>query len=110
MAPEPNAKMKFNYTTYYAYSPNGTAEGKLVYVNQGKKKDLMELEKRNISVNGTIVLVKGMGGVVSYSRKKYILMFPPPSPPPPGGGGVLLYRSYMGMCRTLGYGFRAVLV
>ena len=27
-----------------------------------------------------------------------------------GGWGVLLYISYMGMCRTLGYGFRAVLV
>ena len=87
MAPEPNAKMKFNYTTYYAYSPNGTAEGKLVYVNQGRTKDLMELEKRNISVNGTIVLVKGMGGVVSYSRKKYILMFTPTSIPPSRGGG-----------------------
>ena len=24
--------------------------------------------------------------------------------------GVVLYISYMGMCRTLGYGFRAVLV
>ena len=27
-----------------------------------------------------------------------------------GGQGVLLYISYMGMCHTLGYGFRAVLV
>ena len=27
-----------------------------------------------------------------------------------GGRGVLPYISYMGMCRTLGYGFRAVLV
>ena len=30
-------------------------------------------------------------------------------PEPGGGGGVLLYISYIGMCRTLGYGFRAVL-
>ena len=28
----------------------------------------------------------------------------------PGRGGGLLYISHMGMCRTLGYGFRAVLV
>ena len=35
----------------------------------------------------------------------------PVGPIYPGeGGGVLLYISYMGMCRTLGYGFRAVLV
>ena len=27
-----------------------------------------------------------------------------------GGGGILLYISYTGMCRTLGYGFEAVLV
>ena len=27
-----------------------------------------------------------------------------------GGGGVIPYMSYIGMCRTLGYGFRAVLV
>ena len=50
------------FTPYTAYSRNGTGEGKLVYVNQGTKQDFEELEKRNISVNGTILLSRNYFG------------------------------------------------
>lgn len=37
---------------------NGTAEGKLIYINKGSDGDFKELEKRNISVNGSILLCR----------------------------------------------------
>ena len=43
---------------------NGTAEGKLVYINKGTKEDFEELEKHNISVNGSILI--GRNGLTFY--------------------------------------------
>ena len=43
---------------------NGTAEGKLVYINQGTEKDFEELEKHNITVNGSILI--GRNGLSFY--------------------------------------------
>ena len=62
MTPGPGIKNTSLFTPYTAYSRNGTAEGKLVYVNQGTEKDLEELEKRNISLNGTILLSRNYFG------------------------------------------------
>lgn len=43
---------------------NGTAEGKLVYINRGTEKDFEELEKHNITVNGSILI--GRNGLNFY--------------------------------------------
>ena len=43
---------------------NGTAEGKLIYINKGTKEDFEELEKHNISVNGSILI--GRNGLTFY--------------------------------------------
>ena len=43
---------------------NGTAEGKLVYINRGTGKDFEELEKHNITVNGSILI--GRNGLTFY--------------------------------------------
>ena len=56
MSPGPGSKNTSLFTPYTAYSMNGTAEGKLVYINRGQASDFEELEKRNISVNGSIVI------------------------------------------------------
>ena len=56
VSPSPGVKNISLYTTYIAYTPLGTAEGKLVYVNRGTQQDFDELEKRNVSLNGTILL------------------------------------------------------
>ena len=58
MSPGPGIKATSLFTPYTAYSNNGTAEGRLVYVNQGTAKDLQKLEKLNISLNGTILLTR----------------------------------------------------
>jgi len=41
---------------------NGTGEGKLIYINNGEKSDFEELEKRNISVNGSILITRNYFG------------------------------------------------
>ena len=62
------------FTPYTAYSINGTAEGKLIYINKGNDSDFAELEKRNISVNGSILLSRaplGFAAVVSTYQFQY---------------------------------------
>ncbi|XP_064418370.1 transferrin receptor protein 1 [Latimeria chalumnae] len=44
--------------SYLAYSPSGTATGKLVYANYGRKEDFEYLEKQNVNVTGCIVIVR----------------------------------------------------
>ncbi|XP_028650754.2 transferrin receptor protein 1-like [Erpetoichthys calabaricus] len=58
-----------SYTTarYLAYSASGSVTGKLVYANYGKKDDFNELKRRNIAVNGTVVLVRD--GKISLAEK-----------------------------------------
>ncbi|XP_031560736.1 glutamate carboxypeptidase 2-like isoform X2 [Actinia tenebrosa] len=58
----------FKYKPFLAYSPNGTVEGELVYANLGSEKDFQELEKRNISVKGKIVMFKDLFGEVRNAK------------------------------------------
>lgn len=44
--------------TFLGYSPNGTAEGELVYVNYGSLDDFNELEKLGIDVKGKIGIAR----------------------------------------------------
>jgi N-acetylated-alpha-linked acidic dipeptidase len=44
--------------TYNAYSIDGDVTGPLVYVNYGRPQDYEELERRNISVSGAIVIAR----------------------------------------------------
>ena len=64
MSSGPGARNTSVFTPYTAYSMNGTAEGKLVYINKGTKEDFEELEKHNISVNGSILI--GRNGLTFY--------------------------------------------
>ncbi|XP_034261698.2 aminopeptidase NAALADL1 [Pantherophis guttatus] len=43
---------------YAAFGPPGTAEGKLVYANQGKTSDYEFLLSQNIELNGTIAITR----------------------------------------------------
>ncbi|OMO51891.1 hypothetical protein CCACVL1_29512 [Corchorus capsularis] len=68
---------------YHAYSPSGTAQGKVVFVNHGTEDDYRALGLMGVNVNGCIVLVRKGGGlyrgaVVEMARKK-------------GALGVLMY-------------------
>ena len=58
--PEPEASKTFEYFPYFAYAPNGTVEGELVYINKGGWKDMEYLLDRNISLKGKVVIVRSM--------------------------------------------------
>ncbi|KAM7289046.1 aminopeptidase NAALADL1-like [Ixodes scapularis] len=47
---------------YLAYSPTGTVEGDIIFVNYGTYPDFDKLEKNNISVKGFICLARYGGG------------------------------------------------
>ena len=58
---DPKASKKFNYFPYFAYSPNGTVEGELVYINRGYKSDIdLLLNRTGVSLNNTIVIARSM--------------------------------------------------
>lgn len=68
---------------YHAYSPSGTAEGKVVFVNYGGEDDYSVLGLMGINVSGCIVMVRkggglGRGALVEIAEKK-------------GALGVLMY-------------------
>ncbi|KAL9966685.1 hypothetical protein ACROYT_G024797 [Oculina patagonica] len=89
----PGIKNTSLFTPYTAYSRNGTAEGKLVYINQGTEKDFEELKRRNISVNGTILLSRNYFGFFATAKMaaskgvKGLLMYPDPQTYAPDGLG-----------------------
>ena len=58
--PEPEASRTFEYFPYFAYAPNRTVEGELVYINKGGSKDIEYLLGRNISLKGKIVIARSM--------------------------------------------------
>lgn len=93
VSPGPGIKATSLFTPYTAYSNNGTAEGRLVYVNQGTAKDLQKLEKLNISLNGTILLTRDFWSFFTLSQlavnkgAKGILMYPDPNIYAPKGIG-----------------------
>ncbi|XP_068921116.1 transferrin receptor protein 1 [Petaurus breviceps papuanus] len=53
---------------YVAYSDNSTANGTLVYANYGSKEDFMYLKSKNISIDGSMVLLRA-GGRLSFAEK-----------------------------------------
>jgi len=61
---EPTASKKFNYFPYFAYSPNGTVEGELVYINRGYKSDIDLLNRTGVSLNNTIVIARSIFSTV----------------------------------------------
>lgn len=52
---------------YLAYSATGKAEGKLVYGNYGRKEDLEVLQKKNIELKGSVLLLRA--GDISFAEK-----------------------------------------
>ena len=65
--PEPEASKTFEYFPYFAYAPNGTVEGELVYINKGGSKDIEYLLDRNISLKGKVVIVRSMFSSVTIN-------------------------------------------
>ncbi|XP_022746462.1 probable glutamate carboxypeptidase AMP1 [Durio zibethinus] len=68
---------------YHAYSPSGTAQGKVVFVNYGSEDDYSVLGVMGVNVSGCIVIVKkggslSRGAIVEIAEKK-------------GALGVLMY-------------------
>lgn len=57
---EPTASEVFNYTPYFAYSPNGTVEGELVYINRGCKSDMDRLNSTGVSLKNKIVIARSI--------------------------------------------------
>lgn len=57
---EPTASKVFNYTPYFAYSPNGTVEGELVYINRGYKSDMDRLNSTGVSLKNKIVIARSI--------------------------------------------------
>ncbi|XP_038273689.1 transferrin receptor protein 1 isoform X2 [Dermochelys coriacea] len=52
---------------YVAYSARATATGKPVYANYGRAEDFQELNKMDIPINGSVVLVRA--GKISFAEK-----------------------------------------
>ncbi|XP_010516011.1 PREDICTED: probable glutamate carboxypeptidase 2 [Camelina sativa] len=68
---------------YHAYSPSGSAQGNVVFVNHGEERDYRALDSIGVSVKGCVVLVRkgenlGRGGIVKIAETK-------------GALGVLIY-------------------
>ncbi|KAF8117396.1 hypothetical protein N665_0011s0112 [Sinapis alba] len=68
---------------YHAYSPSGSAQGNVVFVNHGEERDYRALELTGVSVRGCLVLARkgetlGRGVIVKIAETK-------------GAVGVLIY-------------------
>jgi len=68
---------------YHAYSPSGSAQGNVVFVNHGEERDYHALESIGVSVKGCVVLARkgenlGRGAIVKIAEAK-------------GALGVLIY-------------------
>lgn len=68
---------------YHAYSPSGSAQGNVVFVNHGEERDYRSLESIGVSVRNCVVLARkgeslGRGGIVKIAEDK-------------GALGVLIY-------------------
>ncbi|XP_059183204.1 transferrin receptor 1b [Centropristis striata] len=57
----------FEPTGYLAYSAPATAEGKLVYGNYGRQGDLDVLQKKNIELEGSVLLLRA--GKISFAEQ-----------------------------------------
>ncbi|TRY60732.1 hypothetical protein DNTS_007805, partial [Danionella cerebrum] len=57
---------------YCAYSATGTVTGGLVYVNYGRREDVLLLRQMGVDVNGAIAIVR-VGGGVSFAEKVWFV-------------------------------------
>ncbi|KAM4533534.1 transferrin receptor 1b [Odontesthes bonariensis] len=57
----------FEPAGYLAYSATGTAQGQLVYGNYGLKEDLDFVQKRNVELKGSVLLLRA--GKISFAEK-----------------------------------------
>ncbi|XP_010555869.1 PREDICTED: probable glutamate carboxypeptidase 2 [Tarenaya hassleriana] len=60
---------------YHAYSPSGSAQGNVVFVNHGDEKDYRALEEIGVNVTGCVVLARkggslGRGSIVKVAEMK----------------------------------------
>lgn len=63
---EPTATKTFDYLPYFAYSPNGTVEGQLIYINTGSQDDIdLVINRTNVSFANKIVIARGIWARVS---------------------------------------------
>ncbi|KAJ0028594.1 hypothetical protein Pint_36251 [Pistacia integerrima] len=74
---------------YHAYSPSGSAYGKVVFVNYGREEDYRALEVMGVNVSGCLVMARkgeslSRGGVITIAEGK-------------GALGVLLYAERDGV-------------
>ncbi|XP_068739354.1 putative N-acetylated-alpha-linked acidic dipeptidase [Montipora capricornis] len=81
----PGTNNRTLFTPYTAYSMNGTATGKLIYINEGNKVDFEELDNSSISINGSIVLSRSFenfypAAIMAVKRgAKGLLYYPDPN-------------------------------
>lgn len=71
---------------YVAYSPNGTAQGEIVYANYGEEKDFKLLEEKGISCEDKIVIMRTgqifLGHMVKHAQEhgaSGVILYPDPS-------------------------------
>ncbi|XVF76015.1 hypothetical protein PTKIN_Ptkin13bG0233700 [Pterospermum kingtungense] len=81
---------------YHAYSPSGTAQGKVVFVNHGREDDYRALGLMGVNVSGCIVIVRkggslSRGAAVEIAEQK-------------GALGVLMYTEGDVSRGSLGFG------
>ena len=55
---EPSEKNPNVVLPILGYTPSGTVEGQLVYVNYGRVEDFEQLKTLNVSVRGTIAIMR----------------------------------------------------
>lgn len=67
--PEPTATKAFDHFPYFAYSPNGTVEGELVYINKGSKADIALLNHNNVSLTNKIVIARGIQAQIHLAAR-----------------------------------------
>lgn len=80
---EPTGSKTFNYIPYFAYSPNGTVEGELVYINRGYKDDIDHLNRTGVSLKNKIVIARSIFSWTHYAvalGAVGALVFPEPPP------------------------------
>ena len=63
--PEPSSSKTFDYLPFFAYTPNGTVKGDLVYINRGYPMDIKFLLSHNVSLENKVVIARGLGASVS---------------------------------------------
>uniref|UniRef100_A0A671X733 Transferrin receptor 1b n=1 Tax=Sparus aurata TaxID=8175 RepID=A0A671X733_SPAAU len=63
----------FKPTGYLAYSATGKVQGKLVYGNYGRQEDLDVLQKKNVELKGSVMLLRT--GKISFAEQVCVYLF-----------------------------------